>query len=106
MPLTDIAVKQAKPQDKNFKLSDAGGLFLLVKPNGGKCWRLKYRYAGKEKLLALGVYPEAKLVRARELAAEAKQRLRNGIDPGEVRKVSKAANVEAVDNSFEAVGLE
>jgi hypothetical protein len=66
MPLTDIKVRTAKPEGKPYKLSDGGGLFLLVQPTGGKWWRYKYRYAGKEKLLALGAYPDVGLADARE----------------------------------------
>ena len=65
MPLTDTSIRQARPGVSNYKLSDALGLFLLIQANGGRYWRLKYRYAGKEKLLALGVYPEVSLRDAR-----------------------------------------
>lgn len=106
MPLTDPAARQAKPKEKDYKLSDANGLFLLIKTNGSKYWRLKYRYLGAEKLLALGVYPDVKLAEARGKADEARKHLRDGIDPGELRKVKKAAKAEAAENSFEAVGQE
>ena len=66
MPLTDPAIRTAKPAEKPYKLSDAGGLYLEVHPNGSKYWRLKYRHAGKEKRLALGVYPGVSLKDARE----------------------------------------
>jgi integrase len=106
MPLTDTAVRQAKPKEKDYKLSDEKGLFLLVKTNGSKYWRLKYRYLGSEKLLALGVYPDVKLAVARLKANEARQHLLDGVDPGELRKIKKAAKYEAAENSFRAVGLE
>ncbi len=66
MPLTNIAVQKAKPKSKPTKLFDGGGLFLLIQPGGGKWWRYKYRFAGKEKLLALGSYPDVSLAEARE----------------------------------------
>jgi len=106
MPLTDTAARQAKSKEKDYKLADEKGLFLFVKTNGSKYWRLKYRYLGAEKLLALGVYPDVKLAGARRKADEARQQLRDGIDPGELRKIKKASKVEAATNSFEAVGLE
>ncbi len=106
MPLTDTAARQAKPKEKDYKLSDANGLFLLVKASGSKYWRLKYRYLGAEKLLAFGVYPDVKLAEARSKADEARKQLRDGIDPGELRKIKKAFKVEAAANSFQAVGEE
>jgi hypothetical protein len=72
MKLNARQVDTAKPKDKPYKLADGGGLYLLIKPNGGKYWRLKYRVAGKEKLLALGVYPEVTLADARAKREEAK----------------------------------
>lgn len=66
MSLTDVSVRNAKPKEKQYKLSDSGGLYLLIKPNGGKFWRLKYRIAGKEKLLSIGAYPIIILAEARE----------------------------------------
>jgi hypothetical protein len=73
MKLNARQVDTAKPKDKPYKLADGGGLYLLIKPNGGKYWRLKYRVAGKEKLLALGVYPEVTLADARAKREEAKR---------------------------------
>ena len=72
MPLNDLILRNAKPLDKAYKLSDEKGLFLLVNPNGSKYWRLKYYFAGKEKLLALGVYPEVRLAEAREQRDQAR----------------------------------
>ena len=72
MPLTALAVKQAKPKEKDYKLADGGGMYLLVTKKGGKYWRLKYRFAGKEKVLALGVYPTVTLEEAREARLKAK----------------------------------
>lgn len=75
MALTDTSIRSAKPQDKPAKLFDGGGLFLLVTPNGGRWWRLKYRFGGKEKLLSLGVYPAISLKEARKRREEAKEQI-------------------------------
>ena len=106
MPLTAIEVKQAEPKEKAYKLADGGGLYLLVKPVGGKYWRYKYRYAGKEKTLALGVYPEVSLKEAREKHQAARKSLDRGIDPGEARKVEKLTRHLAAAESYEAVARE
>jgi len=107
--LTDVKVRNAKPGARALKLFDGGGLYLLIMPAGGKCWRLKYRFAGKEKLLALGVYPEIGLRQARDRRDEARKLLASGIDPSEQRKAAKAAAIAAErreQDSFEAVGRE
>jgi len=75
MKLTDGAIRKAKPKAKSYKMADGGGLFLLVQPSGGKLWRYKYRIAGKEKLLSLGVYPDVSLKIAREDHADARKLL-------------------------------
>jgi integrase len=106
MPLTATTVKQAKPKDKPYKLSDGGGLHLLVNPAGAKYWRYKYRYAGKEKNLALGVYPEVSLKSARQKHQAARDQLAKGIDPGEARKVEKLTRHIANAESFEAIAME
>jgi integrase len=90
MPLTDTAIRQAQPGPKSRKLSDANGLYLELSPAGGKWWRLKYRYAGKEKRISLGTYPETGLKAAREGALAARQLLASGIDPSEARKEDRA----------------
>lgn len=100
--LTDPKLKQAKPRDQQYKLADGGGLYLLVTPDGGRYWRLKYRHAGKEKLLALGVYPAVTLIAARKEAATAREHLRNGVDPGLLKRSRK----QEVANTFEAVAHE
>ncbi|MBO7832502.1 tyrosine-type recombinase/integrase [Burkholderia pseudomallei] len=105
MNLSDLAVRNAKPQDKPYKLTDGDGMFLLVQPNGGKYWRLAYRYLGKQKTLALGVYPEASLALARQRRAEAREQLAKGADPGEAKKADRRAARLAADNSFEVVAL-
>lgn len=106
MALTDTAVRTAKPKDKPYKLSDERGLFLLATPSGGKLWRLKYRIDGKEKLLALGPYPEVSLAQARERREEARKLLAAGIDPSAHKQAAKAANVAEAVNTFEVVGRE
>jgi integrase len=106
MALTNTAVKGAKPRDKQWKLSDGGGLHLLIHPNGSKYWRLKFRYAGKEKVLALGIYPEISLAKARLLQSEAKTLLHNGTDPSLVRKQQKRTGRINAENTFEAIALD
>jgi integrase len=104
--LTEAAVKQAKPLDKAYKLADGAGLYLEVSPTGSKYWRLKYRYATKEKRLALGVYPTVTLTKAREKMREAKAQLAEGDDPGAIKKQTKLAKQFAQANTFEGVGRE
>lgn len=106
MPLTATQVKQAAPKDKPYKLADGGGLYLLINPQGAKYWRYKYRYGGKEKTLALGVFPETSLKEARASHQEARKKLGQGIDPGEVRKIDKLTRHLAAAESFEAVARE
>ena len=102
MSLTDTALRAAKPSDKARKLFDGDGLFLFVTPTGTKSWRLKYRYMNKEKLLALGLYPQVSLKDARERAAAARKLVANDIDPSVERKQSKVL----MQNTFELVALE
>jgi integrase len=106
MPLTDITVRNAKPTDKAQKLSDGGGLYLMVHPNGSKYWRLKYRVLGKEKVLACGVYPQVTLSEARERREDAKKLLANGQDPGELKQAQKIIALNQAANTFEAVARE
>lgn len=106
MPLTDVAIRKAKPADKPQRLFDGGGLYLEVAPSGGKLWRWKYRHAGKEKRLALGTYPDVGLADARERQAAARKLLAAGIDPGEQRKAERAATLTNAANTFEAVADE
>lgn len=106
MKLTARQVSTAKPQDKPYKLSDGGGMYLLVNPNGSRYWRLKYRYAGKEKLLALGVYPDVTLADARDKRNEAKRVIAAGSDPSDVKQAIKNAKAVAMQNSFELIALE
>lgn len=106
MPLTDTAIKNAKPGDKPIKLYDADGLLLWVAPSGGKWWRLKYRISGKEKMLSLGTYPEIGLRDARERRDEARRLLAEGIDPSDHRKATKSTRAQREANSFELVARE
>lgn len=106
MALSDTAIRKTKPTDKPFKVADEKGLFLLVAPSGGKLWRMKYRFDGKEKLLSFGTYPDVPLIRAREKRDEARRLLADGVDPGENQKVQKAAKIALAANSFEVVARE
>ena len=106
MPLTDTAVRNAKPQSKPVRLFDGGGLYLEVAPSGGKWWRLKYRYGGKEKRISLGVYPETSLAQARDKRAEAKQALKQGDDPSMIRQREKSQARLNAEDSFEALARE
>jgi len=101
--LSELAVRQAKSKEKPYKLADGGGLHLLVKTNGTKCWRLKYRFQGKEKSLAFGVYPEVSMKLARKDALEAKLLLREGIDPSVRRKQDKQTKIT---NTFRNIANE
>ncbi len=106
MALKDIQVKNAKPREKAYKLADEKGLFLLINPNGSKYWRLKYRFAGKEKLLALGVYSEVTLADARNKRDEARRLLANKTDPGLLRQAAKKSMHTAAANNFEIIARE
>ncbi len=106
MPLTEIAVRKAKSGAKPARLFDGGGLYLEIAPSGGKWWRLKYRFAEKEKRLSLGVYPEVSLKAARAKRDDARRLLASGIDPSEQRQQSKSALVERAVKSFEAIAHE
>ncbi|UCB31823.1 hypothetical protein J9874_02374 [Duffyella gerundensis] len=106
MALTDVKVRSAKPTDKAFKLTDGEGMHLMVHPNGSKYWRLQYRFDGKQKTLALGVYPEITLSEARQRRDEAKRKVANGIDPSEQKKVDKQVRKVAIENNFKTIVLE
>ena len=106
MPLTDSIARNAKPAAKTVRIFDHDGLYLEVSPRGGKWWRLKYRFAGKEKRVSLGVYPEVNLKKARARTIEARQLLDAGVDPSENRRAAKAAQMDGAANSFEVVTRE
>lgn len=103
MPLTETAIKKAKPADKPIKLSDGKGMYLLVNPIGSKLWRWKYRVLGKEKVLSLGAYPDVSLAQARDGVDKARKALAAGDDPMAKRKADKVATRTAAENSFETV---
>ena len=102
MKLTDTAVRKAKPDAKPYKMADGGGMYVFIHSNGSKYWRLKYRYGGKDKTLALGVYPDITLADARTRREEARKLLANGADPGAVKQAQKKQIKVAAANSFEA----
>lgn len=106
MPLTDTSIRNAKPGAKPIKLFDERGLFLLVTPTGGKWWRFRFMFDGKEKLLSLGVYPDVSLKDARERRDEARKLVANGVNPSENRKIQKSARADLVANSFEVIARE
>lgn len=106
MALSDTAIRKIKPKDKQYKVADEKGLYLLVMPNGSKLWRMKYRFDGKEKLISFGAYPDVPLVRARERRNEARTLVADGVDPGDNRKAQKAAKQERAGNSFEVIARE
>ncbi|HCI9656532.1 MAG: tyrosine-type recombinase/integrase [Enterobacter asburiae] len=106
MKLNARQVEAAKPKDKPYKMADGGGLYLLVNPNGARYWRLKYRVDGKEKLLALGVYPAVTLADARSKRDEAKRGIAGGIDPGVSKREKKITRALAVKNTFKEIALE
>lgn len=103
--LSATAVEKAKAGPKDYRLYDGKGLFLLVTTKGGKWWRFKYTFDGKENTLSFGTYPEISLAEARDKRQEARNKLQNGTDPSEVRKAQKEAQAEQ-DNTFEVIALE
>ena len=100
MPLTDTEIRKVKARDLAFDMSDGGGLHLSVTPAGGKLWRWKYRYEGKEKLMSFGKYPDVTLARARDLHGDARKLLAAGTDPMAQRKATKVAQHVSSENSF------
>jgi integrase len=106
MALTVVEVKNAKPREKAYKKADERGLYLLVNPNGSRLWKLKYRFAGIEKKLSLGAFPEITLAAARDLREEARKQLANNIDPGILKNSIKRSAKLAAENSFEAIARE
>jgi integrase len=106
MPLTDIKCKNTKPTDKPQKLGDSGGLYLQVMPNGAKYWRMKYRIHGREKLLALGVYPETTLSEARDKRDAARKMVAQGTDPSAQKKEKKHLAALNAENTFEPLARE
>lgn len=106
MPLSDVACRTAKPREKPYKMSDSGGLYLEVMPHGSKLWRLKYRFGGKEKRLALGQYPETSLVEAREGRDNARKLLAAHQDPSLAKQEAKRLSAASAANTFEGLARE
>ena len=104
--LSDAKVRAIKPKTKPFKQADFDGLFLLVNPNGSKLWRFKYRLHGKEKLLALGKYPDVSLVVARKRRDEARVQLANGDDPSALRKAQQQREAAEQHDKFANLAAE
>lgn len=105
MPLTDLKIRTAKVKEKFYKLTDGDGLYLHVSEKGGKWWRFKYRFDGKQKLLSLGTYPEISLLDARQRRDEARRKLANNIDPSAVRKAQKQSSIQETE-TFEVIARE
>ena len=106
MALTDVAIRNAKPRAKPYKLGDASGLFLLVQPTGGKLWRVKYRVDGKEKKLGIGTYPEVSLSEARKRRDDAREMMAAGKDPSREKQRSKVRAKLEADNTFATISAE
>ena len=111
MSLTDAEIRASKPSEKPYKLFDGGGLYLLINPDGSRWWRVKYRYAGKEKLVSVGVYRPGQpghvgAKEARDSLDAIKRQLREGVDPGAARKAEKSARVDRAEGAFELVARE
>lgn len=102
MPLTDLSIRGARPRDRDYKLGDQNGLYLLVRRNGSRLWRLKYRFERREKLLALGKYPEISLKEARDLAIDHRRQVAKGVDPAAVRRAAKTA----IGDNFKDIALD
>ncbi|MBD2812262.1 tyrosine-type recombinase/integrase [Xenorhabdus sp. Vera] len=106
MKLTDLAIKRAKPKEKPYTLADGNGLSLLVDTNGSKGWRYRYQFAGKTKMISMGVYPVVTLTEARSKRDEARKLVANGVNPSEARKSEKAAAIIQMENTFKNIALE
>ncbi|GAC1610800.1 MAG: tyrosine-type recombinase/integrase [Aquirhabdus sp.] len=105
-PLKDIQPRTAKPREKPYKLTDGGGLYLLVNPDGSKYWRMGYRFAGTERLLAFGKYPEVSLSDARKQRSAARDKISAGIDPSQAKRIEKQQKATVAATTFEAVARE
>src|SRR6476660_3012691 len=100
MPLTNTAIKNARPGKSAYSKSDGGGLHVRISPSGSKLWRLAYRYAGRQKLVSFGPYPTFSLLDARERREAAKRLLREGKDPAQIKEAEKAAAIQAEGSTF------
>jgi len=105
-PLSAVEIGKAKSKEKDYKLSDGKGLYLLVTAKGGKYWRLDYSFDDKRKTLAIGTFPEISLAEARKKRDTAREQVAMGIDPGKARKADNAAKVAETENTFEAIARE
>ena len=103
--LSDTKIRAAKAKGKPYKLFDQDGLFLIVHPSGGRWWRQRYRWAGKEQLLSLGTYPEVTLAQARDKGAAVRAQVANGIDPSAERQQRKASQLEGAGRTYKVVAL-
>ena len=103
MALTEVTLKNLKPKDKQYKKADDKGLRILIHPNGGKYWQIKYRFGGKEKLFSLGVYPEVSLKEARIRTEEVRKLIRDGVDPSQKKKEDKRQRQASYENSLENI---
>jgi integrase len=106
MPLTDVVIRNAKPREKPYKVGDTLGLFLLVQPSGGKLWRVKYRIDGKEKKLAIGIYPQVGLAEARRRRDAARELVAAGKDPGREKQREKVRSRIQAETTFDAIAAE
>lgn len=106
MPLSSLAVQNAKPRENLYVLTDGNGLHLLVNPNGSKLWRLRYRFGGKQNMLSLGSFPGISLADARAKRDDARKLLANGIDPSRQKKLDKITAKSAANNTFGAIAEE
>ncbi|HCR86183.1 MAG TPA: hypothetical protein DIV86_05840 [Alphaproteobacteria bacterium] len=106
MKLTEIKIKALKPKDKEYKVFDGDGLFLLVHPNGSKYWRLKYRFNGKENIFSIGIYPQTSLAEAREERFRLKKMIKEGINLNQQKKADKRIELAKEADSFKSVALE
>ena len=104
--LSATAVKTAKPKDKTIRMADGGGLYLEIRPTGSRYWRLKYRHAGKERLLAIGTYPDVTLADARKARDKAKEQLAEGVDPSMAKKLERQLGQQIAANTFQLVAQE
>ncbi len=106
MPLTDTAIRNVKPKDRPYKLTDGNGLFLFVTPAGVRLWRLKYRFAGKERSLSIGPYPAVTIKMARKACEEAKAQLAAGVDPSQAKRTAKLEAQAATLHTFQVIAEE
>ena len=103
LPINDTQIKNAKPKDKNYKLIDGQGLYVLVKTNGSKLWRFNYKFDGKEQTYSIGSYPEISLLNARQKREELRAKVANGVNPSKEKQEQKQIQAAKIENTFEQV---